>query len=59
MKILTEQKKEDLLNLVIEEIKKDISDNYLEALEELLKFIPNENLLAYLSEDISNNFLNN
>jgi hypothetical protein len=59
MKNLTEKGKENLLILVIREIKKDLNDNYLEALEELLQYIPNENLLAYLPEDISNDFLNN
>ena len=59
MKHLTEKGKANLLILVIREIKKDLNDNYLEALEELLQCIPNENLLAYLPEDISNDFLNN
>jgi|APGre2960657404_1045060.scaffolds.fasta_scaffold01046_11 hypothetical protein len=51
---MNEQIKQNLLNLVIEQIKEDVRDNYLESLEELLNFIPNENLLGYLSEELSN-----
>jgi len=46
--------KEKLLLQVIEQIKEDIRDNYIESLEELLNFIPNENLLAYLKEEKAN-----
>lgn len=51
---LNKEVKQNLLNLVIEQIKVDIRDNYLEALEEILINIPNENLLAYLPEELSN-----
>lgn len=51
---INKQVKQNLLNLVIEQIKEDIRDNYLEALEEILVSIPNETLLAYLPEELSN-----
>tara|TARA_R110000822_G_scaffold46568_2_gene123782 strand:+ start:302 stop:517 length:216 start_codon:yes stop_codon:yes gene_type:complete len=51
---LNEEVKQNLLNLVIEQIKVDIRDNYFEALEEILINIPNENLLGYLPEEVSN-----
>ena len=46
-----QQEKQKLLLQVIEQIKEDIYENYLEGLEELLNFIPNENLINYLSEE--------
>jgi hypothetical protein len=49
-----EEKKQKLITQVIEQIKEDINDNYLESLEELLNFIPNENLLGYLQEEKAN-----
>ena len=51
---MNEQTKQNLLRQVIEQIKEDIDDNYFESLEELLNFIPNENLLGYLQEEKSN-----
>jgi hypothetical protein len=51
---LNEEVKQNLLNLVIEQIKEDIRDNYFEALEEILISIPNEKLLGYLPEELSN-----
>ena len=58
-----QQEKQKLLLQVIEQIKEDIYENYLESLEELLNFIPNENLINYLSEErlneITQQFLNN
>jgi hypothetical protein len=51
---LNEEVKQNLLNLVIEQIKVDIRDNYFEALEEILINIPNEILLGYLPEELSN-----
>ena len=48
------EKKQKLITQVIEQIKEDINDNYLESLEELLNFIPNENLLGYLQEEKAN-----
>lgn len=43
-------KKQVLIDKVIEHIKKDILDGDVEALDELLKAIPVENLKAYLPE---------
>ena len=43
--------KEDLINKVIEQIKDDFFNGDIEPIEELLKFIPVENLIGYLSED--------
>jgi hypothetical protein len=37
-----------LIDQVIEEIKKDVASGDLTAVEELLKFVPSENLKAYL-----------
>jgi ATP-dependent protease HslVU (ClpYQ) peptidase subunit len=58
-----EEKKQKLITQVIEQIKEDINDNYLESLEELVNLIPNENLLGYLQEEkaneITQQFLNN
>jgi hypothetical protein len=51
---LNEEVKQNLLNLVIEQIKEDIRDDYFEALEEILINIPNEILLGYLPEELSN-----
>lgn len=48
---LTEEKKQRLIDRVIEQIKKDIADGDVEALDELLKFSPNKNLMAFLSDD--------
>ena len=45
---------EKLINDVIAIITDDIRTEYLEALEELLKFIPYDNLIAYLPEEDKN-----
>jgi len=50
----TTTQKNNLLALVIEQIKEDIRDDYFESLEELLNFIPNENLIDYLQEEKAN-----
>ena len=42
--------KEDLIETVIEQIKEDVHCGEYEALEELIGFIPIENLIAYLPE---------
>ena len=41
----------DIFNDVLEQIKTDIASGDLTALEELLSFVPRENLIAYMSED--------
>ena len=40
-----------LIERVVEEIKRDIDNGDVTALEELLSFIPKENLIAYLPEE--------
>lgn len=44
--------KQILIEKVVEHIKIDFADNYLEAVEELLRFLPTQNLKAYLPEDL-------
>jgi hypothetical protein len=41
----------DLVDRVLDQIVKDCEGGDLTAIEELLKFVPRENLLAYLSEN--------
>lgn len=41
-----------LIEKVVEHIKIDFEDNYLEAVEELLRFLPTLNLKAYLPEEL-------
>ena len=43
--------KQDLIEKVLEQIELDIHCSDLEAIEELLTFIPVENLIAYLPEE--------
>lgn len=45
--------KDDLIELVMQDIKNDIEAGDTTAVAELLKFCPIENLLAYLPEDVS------
>lgn len=42
---------ENLIDLVLEQISKDIESGDLTAIEELLKAVPEENLKGYLSEE--------
>ena len=53
---MNEEIKEKLLSLVIKQIEEDIKDDYYMSLYELLGFIPDENLISYLQEDIQNEF---
>lgn len=46
-----EQMTENLIDLVLEQISKDIESGDLTAIEELLKAVPEENLKGYLSEE--------
>jgi hypothetical protein len=46
-----ERKKEELINEVIEQMKYDISVNDVTAIDELLRYIPIENLNGYLAKD--------
>ena len=41
---------DNLVNTVIEKIKEDIKDGDLTAIDELLRFVPKENLIGYLPE---------
>ena len=53
---MTKKKKIDkdkLIELVVGDIKNDIEAGDVTAVEELLKFCPTENLMAYLPEDVS------
>lgn len=43
---------EELFDSVIEQLHSDIEWGNFEAIEELLKFVPRENLIAFLKEDI-------
>jgi hypothetical protein len=42
---------QSLINRVIEQIKTDLAYGELEAVEELLSFIPKENLVGFLPEE--------
>ena len=42
---------EDLLDGVIDQLRADIEWRDYTAIEELLQFVPRENLIAYLSEE--------
>jgi hypothetical protein len=41
----------DLYDEVLNQIAQDISNSDFTAIEELLKFVPRENLIAYLPEE--------
>jgi len=47
-----------LIDRVIEEIRKDFAMGDLTALDELLTFVPRENLIGYLPEEEWSNFEN-
>lgn len=42
----------DLIDRVLEQVKADVKSEDLTALAELLKFLPEKNLKAYLPDDI-------
>ena len=44
----------DLIELALNQIVRDVENWDLTAIEELLKFVPEENLIAYLPEEITN-----
>ena len=44
--------KKELIETVIEVIKVDLECSYLEAVEELLNFLPIENLIEFLPEEM-------
>ena len=45
---------QELFDGVIDQLKADIEWGNFEAIEELLKFVPRANLIAYLSEEKQN-----
>ena len=45
---------DQLIDKVLDHIAQDLEGGDLTALEELLKFVPRENLIAYLPEEIAN-----
>ncbi len=49
-------KKQKLIDAVLEEIKKDVTYGDLTAIEELLKFCPTKNLISYLPEETGEKF---
>jgi len=51
-----EQLYQELLEEVTSQIHLDIQDRDIEALEELLRFCPIENLIGYLPEELHENF---
>jgi len=55
-KELTIEQLENIRSAVIEQIEKDISDDYYMAIYELLELVPIENLLGYLDEEIRAKF---
>ena len=44
---------DQLIETVIDTIQVDLQNGDIEAVEELLRFVPVENLLAYLPEDVA------
>jgi hypothetical protein len=44
----------DYIELALEQIVKDVEAGDLSAIEELLKFVPEKNLIAFLPEEITN-----
>jgi hypothetical protein len=42
----------DLYDEVLNQITEDIGNSDFTAIEELLKFVPRENLIAFLKEDV-------
>ena len=46
------KKEDELYDKVLEQIKKDVADGDLSAIDELLRFVPKENLEAYLPEKL-------
>ena len=46
------KKEDELYDKVLEQIKQDVADGDLSAIDELLKFVPKENLEAYLPEKL-------
>ena len=45
---------QQLIDLVLDQIVKDLEGSDMTAIEELLKTVPRKNLIAYLPEEIQN-----
>jgi hypothetical protein len=45
---------QQLIDLVLDQIVNDLEGSDMTALEELLKSVPRDNLIAYLPEEIAN-----
>ena len=43
--------KKDLIERVVDQIKEDLTENYVESVEGLLQFLPPENLIEFLPEE--------
>ena len=43
--------KKDLIERVVDQIKEDLTENYVESVEGLLEFLPPENLIEFLPEE--------
>jgi hypothetical protein len=43
---------QSLIDRVLDQLEDDIKDRDFTAIEELLKFVPEENLIAYLPEEM-------
>jgi hypothetical protein len=48
----TDKTLDDLVKVVVDQIKEDINEEYVEAIEELLSFCPKQNLIHYLPEEV-------
>ena len=48
---LSEKQKDRLVDLVIEQIKEDFAMGDETAIDELLKFVPDENLIGFLPDE--------
>ncbi len=44
--------RDELIDAVIEQITQDVKNADFTAIEELLKFVPRKNLIAFLKEDV-------
>ena len=51
-----DEKKQALIDRVLEQIKEDVAVGDVTAIEELLTFVPKENLIQYLPEKEWENF---
>jgi len=45
---------QDLIDLVLKQIEEDAGNQDFTAIEELLKYVPEKNLIAYLPEGVYN-----